>query len=259
MYRIPDAYAEIDPAKFSLDRAPIYAVNGQSMEHKYDEAFLEHPLFTQNQLGTSGHIVCALEKTGETEWFDAINLELVLQTLDKSHKEVLSANISPQSAAQPRFVQNVAAMLANYPKAAKRLKAELTEKGLGIADKDLYKFIDAVHRAGGKILLDDYPRGRWKNTNVVSPIVGLSDGLKFSGRDVGAALRTPEKPPLAMMKQISAVVRANGKDVVLEGIRSAGNIATLKAAGIKFNYAQIAPDNAARRQKKSAAGEKPEA
>jgi diguanylate cyclase (GGDEF)-like protein/PAS domain S-box-containing protein len=175
-----------------------------------------------------GHFIPFAEKSGKVLNIDRWVLRESICLLASS-KEIppLAVNISGRSFDEPTLPQYIAEQLAHYKVEPHRLYVELTETAAVSDLHDAQRFIEALHRTGCGVCLDDFGAG-FSSFAYLKHL--RADTFKIDGlfiRDL-----PNDRDNQVFVKSMVDVARGLHKTTIAEFVESAETLAMLKEFGV---------------------------
>jgi diguanylate cyclase (GGDEF)-like protein/PAS domain S-box-containing protein len=178
--------------------------------------------------------VTAAERNGRIGIIDRWVLATTLEWLERHHEALphtrfACMNLSGASLNDERFMREAYALLADYPRAVKRICIEITES---VALHDLNntkRFIERLRGIGAKIALDDFGAG-YTSFSYLKEL--SADALKIDGNFVRGVNTHPAN--LAIVEAIAELARQLGMRSIAEWAEDRETIEVLKNAGIDY-------------------------
>ncbi|WP_151638463.1 putative bifunctional diguanylate cyclase/phosphodiesterase [Noviherbaspirillum aerium] len=182
----------------------------------------------------AGRIIGAAEKCGRTGVIDRWVLSTTLGWIETNYERLqqtqfVCLNLSGASLNDERFVQDALSILADHPKAAKRVCIEITES---VALHDLNntrRFIDQVCSYGAKIGLDDFGAG-YTSFSYLKELP--ADVLKIDGNFVVNINAHPAN--VAIVEAIVNLAVNLGMKTIAEWAEDAATVETLAEIGVDY-------------------------
>lgn len=144
---------------FELHFQGIYEVAGGALSH-LEVLVRMHDPANPEALIMPGQFVPAAEKSGQITAIDRFVLSRTIQLLGrKPDIPPLAVNISGRTFDDPTLPQFIRSELARHGADPRRLMIELTETAAVSDIQDAQRFIEAIHRAGCRVCLDDFGSG----------------------------------------------------------------------------------------------------
>ena len=178
--------------------------------------------------------VPAAERNGQISMIDRWVLETTLQWLG-SHRDLATAldhatvNLSGASLNDSRFVDEIFAIVAQYPALARKLCFEITET-VALADRRATRrFADRVHSMGGLIALDDFGAG-YTSFAYLKEID--ADLIKIDGSFVRDLHENPHNR--AITRTITTLAHEFGKRCVAEWVETPETVLVLQQLSVDF-------------------------
>ena len=190
-----------------------------------------------------GRFIPAAERNGQMSLIDRW---VLLKTLHWLHDhddhlrrlDYATINLSGASLNDARFVDNIFAMMSDFPKVMTKLCFEITET-VALADRRATKrFSERLHSMGGKIALDDFGAG-YTSFTYLREIE--ADIIKIDGSFVRDINQNPAN--YAITRMIVELSHELGKRCVAEWAEHPDVIATLMQLGVDYGqgYALARP------------------
>ncbi len=181
-----------------------------------------------DRLVMPGHFIGFAEKSGKILEIDRWMLRESISLLARIEGDLsLAVNISARSLDDPTLPQFIAEQLRDFRVAPARLLVELTETA-AISDlQDAERFIEALHRTGCRICLDDFGTG-FSSFAYLKHL--KADILKIDGlfiRDL-----PNDRDNQVFVKSIVDVARGMGKVTIAEFVEDAETLEMLKRFGV---------------------------
>ncbi len=190
-----------------------------------------------------GRFIPAAERNGQMSMIDRWVLMTTLHWLD-DHRDHLkrlgyaTVNLSGSSLNDARFVDNIFAMIAEFPNVMSKLCFEITET-VALADRNATRrFSERVHSMGSKVALDDFGAG-YTSFTYLREID--ADIIKIDGSFVRDINQNPANH--AITRMIVDLSHELGKRCVAEWAEHPDVIATLMQLGVDYGqgYALARP------------------
>ncbi len=194
-----------------------------------------------------GEFIPMAEKLGYIHALGMVVLEKACQFLsafDKMHQSrpSINVNVSAQQLLKPAFVDDVMAVVTDNQLSPSRMVLEITESYLLENTQSLMTTLNALHRRGFKLSIDDFGAGMTAITGLFSlPLYQV----KLDRALVMEAMRLP-----ACLKLVSYLCdygRSHGITVVAEGVETTEMFDRLTSTGVPYLqgfclYRPCAPD-----------------
>jgi diguanylate cyclase (GGDEF)-like protein len=172
--------------------------------------------------------IAAAEKLGLVRLIDHRTLTLALDAL-AGNDEVLSINISGDTAHDPAWLAALAARIEVDPGMAKRLIVEITESHVAIHTDEIREFIDAVRSLGVRVAIDDFGAGytAFKTLkNMPFDIIKIDGDY---GRNMGADPRNQ-----VFVRSLVSIAQALGAQTVVEWVDDSDTAELLAAWNVDY-------------------------
>ena len=207
----------------------VYSTSTRSLQHL--EALIRmrdvgHP----EQLIMPGQFIPIAEKSGAIveldRWVIARGIEFLA-----AHAELpaLAVNISGRTFDEPALPHYIRELLAKHNVSAKRLIVELTETAAVSDIQDAQRFIEALHKMGCQVCLDDFGSGFATFTYLKHLGVEL---LKIDGQFIGDLPNHPDNQ--AFVKAMMDVARGLKKKCIAEFVEDGPTLDMLNDIGVEF-------------------------
>ncbi len=135
---------------------PVVASAGRGVDH------YECLIRMRDEDGTvlnASEFVPVAEQLGLMRQMDRRVLEMAVTDLENFGDARLAINISGLTPADPGWLQSLTKLLSHRPEMAKRLTLEITETTALRDVQETAQFVDAAHRLGCRVSLDDFGAG----------------------------------------------------------------------------------------------------
>jgi diguanylate cyclase (GGDEF)-like protein len=232
---------KINSQRFFLEYQPI--VSFQSAFETLNYEVLVRMRGENGATISPGRFIPAAERNGQMSLIDRWVLLKTLHWLN-DHTEHLkrldyaTINLSGSSLNDARFVDNIFAMISDFPNVMTKLCFEITET-VALADRRATRrFSERVHSMGGKVALDDFGAG-YTSFTYLREIE--ADIIKIDGSFVRDINQNPANH--AITRMIVELSHELGKRCVAEWAEHPDVIATLMQLGVDYGqgYALARP------------------
>ncbi|MCX5477395.1 bifunctional diguanylate cyclase/phosphodiesterase [Kaistia geumhonensis] len=177
---------------------------------------------------SAGHVMPLAEQLGLARLFDLAILELVLKALADHQEAVLSVNVAPETIAAPDWLALVTEMVERRPDIGRRLIVEITETSAIRNIKETELFVDAVHRLGARVAIDDFGAGYTSFRSLRRLAV---DVVKIDGDFVRAI--TASGDDQIFVRRLAELARDLGIETVAEWVQDEAAVRLLAGWGVQ--------------------------
>lgn len=178
-----------------------------------------------------GEFITPLEQLGLIGFIDDYVLELAVRELAKHPNVKLGLNISGLTACAGPWLQSLIYLLRQRPDVARRLVVEITETAALSDLEEAARFVDALHRAGCRVALDDFGVGYTSLRHLETLRV---DMVKIDGSFVRNLAEDGDRR--IYLRDLLGFISGFGCTTVAEGVENAADEAAARAEG--FSYLQ---------------------
>lgn len=180
------------------------------------------------QVYMPGQFIPVAEKSGAILDLDRWVLKRVVRTLaELPHLKAIAVNVSGRSFDEPSLPQYIRELLREYQVEAQRLIIELTETAAVTDMQDAQAFIEAMHRTGCRVALDDFGSGF--STFTYLKHLGV-EVLKIDGQFITDLPNNTENQ--AFVKAMIGVARGLHKVCIAECVEDAATLEMLRELGL---------------------------
>jgi len=181
-----------------------------------------------DQLYMPGQFIPIAEKSGTIVDLDRWVLQRVVRTLaELPHLAGIAVNVSGRTFDDPDLPQYIRGLLSGYEIDPQRLIIELTETAAVTDMQDAQAFIEAMHRTGCRVALDDFGSGFSTFTYLKHLGVEI---LKIDGQFITDLPNNAENQ--AFVKAMVGVARGLHKICVAECVEDAPTLAMIRDIGV---------------------------
>ena len=223
---------KINSQRFFLEYQPIVSFRSAFETLNYE--VLVRMRGEDGKTISPGRFIPAAERNGQMSLIDHWVLMKTLHWLN-DHPDHLrrldytTINLSGASLNDARFVDNIFAMMSDFPQAMPKLCFEITET-VALADRRATRrFCERLHTLGGKIALDDFGAG-YTSFTYLREIE--ADIIKIDGSFVRDINQNPAN--YAITRMIVELSHELGKRCVAEWAEHPDVIATLMQLGVDY-------------------------
>lgn len=205
----------------------IYHTTNSSISHLEALVRMRDPL-NPEQLYMPGQFIPIAEKSGTIVDLDRWVIKRVVRTLSElPHLPAIAVNVSGRTFDDPALPQYIRSLLREYELDPQRLIIELTETAAVTDMQDAQAFIEAMHRAGCRVALDDFGSGFSTFTYLKHLGVEI---LKIDGQFISDLPNNAENQ--AFVKAMVGVARGLHKICIAEFVEDAATLEMIRDIGV---------------------------
>lgn len=205
----------------------IYDVESNTIKHLEALVRMRDPV-NPDQLYMPGQFIPIAEKSGTIVDLDRWVLKRVVSTLaGLPHLAGIAVNVSGRTFDDPGLPQYIRNLLNDYQIEPQRLIIELTETAAVSDMQDAQAFIEAMHRTGCRVALDDFGSGFSTFTYLKHLGVEI---LKIDGQFITDLPNNAENQ--AFVKAMVGVARGLHKQCVAECVEDSATLEMLRDIGM---------------------------
>lgn len=217
-------------------------IDAKSRETVFHEALLR-VVQPDGQVAGAAQIVPLAERLGLARLFDLAVLDLVLGTLHRYPKAVLSVNVAPDTAAGPDWIARLTEGLGGDRSVGRRLIVEITETGAIRNIEEAAKLATKLHKLGVRLAIDDFGAGYTSFRNLRALSVDI---VKIDGSFIEHL--TENEDDRIFVRHLIGLAGELGIETVAEWVRDEAAAALLIEWGVHrmqgdlFGEAQLYPE-----------------
>jgi diguanylate cyclase (GGDEF)-like protein len=151
-----DALGALNERRIRLARQPIVFANSRRLAFHEGLVRIERP---DGAYFSPGDLMPMLERRGLVRLFDHRVLELAVAGLAAEPEAVLSINVSPQSLADPVWLDAFRVLTQTHRDVPPRLIVEVTETATMSHGEESLRVISAIKDCGCRVAIDDFGAG----------------------------------------------------------------------------------------------------
>jgi EAL domain-containing protein (putative c-di-GMP-specific phosphodiesterase class I) len=185
----------------------------------------------EGSIVTGSDFISPIEQLGLIGFIDDFVLEQTVKEL-ASHPGInLGLNVSSLTACNGSWLKSLISLVRGRPDLARRMVVEITETAALSDVEESARFVDALHRAGCRVALDDFGAGHTSQQYLQILTV---DTVKVDGSFVRNLADSREKRVL--LRDLLGLINDFGCTTVAESVENAEDAAVVRAQG--FGYLQ---------------------
>ncbi len=175
----------------------------------------------------AGPIVATAESMGLMRRLDLAVLDLAVSELARHPEIVLAVNVSAVNAGRGSWLDRAVERLSRQSGVASRLMVEVTETLALVDPAETVRFVDALHKLGAKVAIDDFGAG---NTSFRALRRLGVDMVKIDGSFVTGIASNPDNQ--VFVRALVGIAKGFGLATVAEFVETADEARILKEEGV---------------------------
>ncbi len=183
----------------------------------------------EGSIVAGGEFITAIEQRGLIGFIDNYALEQTVRELADCPGIRLGLNVSSLTACEGSWIRSASSRLRHRSDLARRLVVEITETATLDDIEEASRFVDALHKMGCRVALDDFGAGYSSPRHLQSLAV---DTIKIDGSFVRNLSESSEQR--IVLSDLVDLIKGFGFATVAEGIESAEEAALVCAAGVGY-------------------------
>ena len=175
----------------------------------------------------AGPMIATAESMGLMRRLDLVVLDLAVSEMARHPEIVLAVNVSAVNAGRGSWLDRATELLARQPEVAGRLMVEITETLALVDPTETVRFVDALHKLGAKVAIDDFGAG---NTSFRALRRLGVDVVKIDGSFVTGIASNPDNQ--LFVRALVGIARGFGLATVAEFVETADEARILRDEGV---------------------------
>jgi diguanylate cyclase (GGDEF)-like protein len=175
----------------------------------------------------AGAMISTAESMGLMRRLDLVVLDLAVGELARHPKVSLAVNVSAVNAGRGSWIDRAVELLIGKPAVAARLTVEITETLALVEPAETARFVDALHKLGAKVAIDDFGAG---NTSFRGLRRLGVDMVKIDGSFVTGIATNPDNR--LFVRALVGIARGFGLVTVAEFVETVEEAQILKDEGV---------------------------
>ena len=175
----------------------------------------------------AGPMIATAESMGLMRRLDLVVLDLAVSELVRHPQIVLAVNVSAVNAGRGSWLDRAVERLSRQTDVAGRLMVEITETLALVDPAETVRFVDALHKLGAKVAIDDFGAG---NTSFRALRRLGVDMVKIDGSFVTGIASNPDNQ--LFVRALVGIAKGFGLATVAEFVETADEARILKEEGV---------------------------
>lgn len=175
----------------------------------------------------AGPMIATAESMGLMRRLDLVVLDLAVGELARHPEIALAVNVSAVNAGRGSWLDRAIEQLAHKPEIAGRLMVEITETLALVDPAETVRFVDALHKLGAKVAIDDFGAG---NTSFRALRRLGVDIVKIDGSFVTGIASNPDNQ--LFVRALVGIAKGFGLATVAEFVETPDEARILKEEGV---------------------------